>query len=156
MACPLVLPKTLQWTDTSHNGLKIADIPEIVLLGNTSLKYLNASYCGLRTIVYPLYCAWNVTLPLETIDLSNNNLQCVNASVFNKAVFGCDWSSLKHLYIGSNKLGNSEGNVCNKDKSNVLRFLESLNNLSFGHFQQQASIWSETCQFRDTDSTRST
>ena len=129
MACPFVFPKTLKWIDTSHNALQIAKVPELVFMRNTSLKYLNASYCGLRTIVYPVYCPWYVIPQLETIDLSNNNLQCVSALVFNKTVSGCDWSSLKYLNLGNNELGNIDGNVCNKNKNNVLGFLESLTNL---------------------------
>ena len=130
MACPFVFPKNLKWVDTSHNALQVADVPELVFMRNTSLKYLNASYCGLRTIVYPLYCPWNIIPQVDTIDLSNNNLQCINASVFNKTVSGCDWNSLKCLNLGSNELHHIDGNVCSNSKNNVMGFLEPLTNLS--------------------------
>ena len=103
--------------------------PEIVLLGNTSLKYIRASYYGLQTIVFSVYCPWNIIFKLETMDLSKNNLRCINTSVLIKKGAVCDWSSLKYLYLGNNKLGDIHGNFCNKDKNNVLGFLEPLTNL---------------------------
>ena len=42
---------------------------------------------------------------------------------------GCNWKSLKYLYLGINKLGNIDNNVCNDDKNNVFGFLEPLTNL---------------------------
>ena len=63
------------------------------------------------------------------MNVSNNNLQCINASFANKTVSGCDWSTLKYLYLGNNELGNIDGNICNKDKNNVLGFLEPATNL---------------------------
>ena len=96
---------------------------------NNSLKYVNASYSNLVTIVYPFYCPWNVIPQIENLDFRNNNLQCINASVFNKTISGCNWRSLKYLYLGSNKLDNIDKNACNDDKHNVFGFLEPLINL---------------------------
>ena len=79
---------------------------------------------------FPVYCAYSGINPwLETLDISNNNLQCINASVFNKDIGNCDWSSLKRLYLSNNKLGQTEGNICNKNKSNIFGFLEHLHSL---------------------------
>ena len=96
---------------------------------NNSLKYVNASYSNLITIVYPFYCPWNVIPQIENLDFRNNNLQCINASVFNKTISGCNWRSLKYLYLGSNKLDNIDKNACNDDKNNAFGFLEPLINL---------------------------
>ena len=97
MACPYRLPKKLEWIDVSHNGVVTVNIPEVVLLGNTSLKYLKASYCGIQTATLPMYCPWKITPQIETLDLSNNNLQCVNATFFDGSITGCNWTSLKYL-----------------------------------------------------------
>ena len=78
MACPYVIPRKMEWIDISYNGVHIANIPELVLLRNTSLNYLKASYCGIRTIVYPMYCPWNVVPKIEILDLRNNHLQCIS------------------------------------------------------------------------------
>ena len=34
MACPFILPKSLQWIDVSHNGIQAINVPELVLFGN--------------------------------------------------------------------------------------------------------------------------
>ena len=129
MACPFVAPRKLEWIDISNNAFKAANIPELVLLGNISVKYIKASNCGIRTYVYPMYCPWNIVMTIEKLDFSNNRLQCINASVFNETISGCDWKSLKYLYLGSNKLGNIDNNTCNDEKGNVFGFLEPLINL---------------------------
>ena len=130
MACPLAPPPKLSWVDISHSGLFVDSIPELVLLTKNSLKYLKISYCGVQTITFPVYCPYSGINPrLETLDFDNNNLQYINASVFNKSIGNCDWSSLKRLYLGNNKLGQIEGKIYNKDKSNIFGFLEPLHNL---------------------------
>ena len=130
MACPLAPPPKLLWIDISHNGLFGVSIPELVLLTNSTVKYLNVSYYGIQTINFPVYCPYSgINFWLETLDFSNNNLQCINASVFDKSIGNCDWSSLKRLYLSNNKLGQTEGNICNKNKSNIFGFLEHLHSL---------------------------
>ena len=129
MACPYALPRNLEWIDMSHNALLVSKVPELVAMRNTSLKCVNVSYSGLGTFMYPVYCPWNVVPQVENVDFSNNNLRCINASFFNKTISGCDWKSLKYFYLGSNKLGNIDSNICNNDKNNVFGFLEPLTNL---------------------------
>ena len=43
MACPLVPPPNLLWIDLSHSGLFTVNVPKIVLLSNSTLKYFKAS-----------------------------------------------------------------------------------------------------------------
>ena len=129
MACPFVLPKSLQWIDVSHNGIQAINVPELVLFGNYSLKYFKGSFCGVQSAPNPLYCPRNIKIKVETVDLSNNNLQCVNASFFDTNLTGCDWSSLRYLLLGSNKLGMTATNICNQNNSNILGFLEPLKHL---------------------------
>ena len=130
MACPLAPPPNLLWIDLSHSGLFTVNVPKIVLLSNSTLKYFKASYCGIQTMGYPLYCPRTHTSPqIQTIDLNNNNLQCITASMFNQSITNCNWNSLKRLHLKNNKLGQIEGNVCNKDKNNIFGFLEPLHSL---------------------------
>ena len=49
MACPFAFPPKLSWVDISHSGLFAVNIPELVLLMNSTLKYFNVSYCGVQT-----------------------------------------------------------------------------------------------------------
>ena len=129
MACPFILPKSLQWIDVSHNGIQAVNVPELVFFGNYSLKYFKGSFCGVQSAPHPMYCPWNIKLQVETVDLSNNNLQCVHDSFFNTNLTQCDWSSLRYLLLGSNKLGMTDGNICNQNKSDILGFLEHLKHL---------------------------
>ena len=133
MACPLWLPPKMEWIDVSHNGVRAIRLPELALIRNSTLRYFNGSYCGIQTIQLPVYCVHSVVstvVPqLETIDISNNNLQCVNATFFDGSITHCDWRSLKHIYLSNNKLGLVEGNICNQDQNNTLGFLKPLRNL---------------------------
>ena len=84
--------------------------------------------CGSR--LYLAVYTYNLASPqIQTIDLNNNNLQCITASMFNESITNCNWNSLKRLHLRNNKLGQIEGNVCNRDKNNIFGFLESLHNL---------------------------
>ena len=133
MACPLWLPPKMEWIDLSHNGVRALRLPELALMRNSILRYFYASYSGIQTVQLPVYCvhsAVSTVVPqLETIDMSNNNLQCVNASVFDGSITHCDWSSLKHLYLNNNKLGLVKENICNGDRNDTLGFLTPLWNL---------------------------
>ena len=133
MACPLWLPPKMKWIDVSHNGVKALRLPELALMRNSTLRYFYGSYSGIQTVELPVYCVHSsistVVPQIETIDMSNNNLQCVNASFFDGSITHCDWTSLKHLYLSNNKLGLMEGNICNLDRNNTLGFLTPLENL---------------------------
>ena len=129
MACPLSLPPKLQWIDASNNEYHTSDFPEMALMRNSTLKFVNASHSEIQTFLRPIYCPYYVCPNIETIDLSNNNLKCFATSFFNKTVTGCNWRSVKYLYLQNNKLGHFEENPCTNPKNNTLRFLKSLPNL---------------------------
>ena len=133
MACPLWLPPKMEWIDVSHNGVRALRFPELALIRNSTLRYFNAAYSGIQTIQLPVYYVHSVVSTVvpqvETIDMSNNNLQCVNASFFDGSITHCDWNSLKHLYLSNNKLGLIDGNICNQDRNDTLGFLTPLGNL---------------------------
>ena len=129
MTCPIYLPLNIQWIDLSQNGFILVVVPQAVFLNNNSLNFLNVSYNGIHNARLPLYCAHNIVPQIETFDLRNNGMQCINATVSNESITGCDWSSLKRVYLGNNQLGKIEGNSCNKDKHNVLGFLKPAWNL---------------------------
>ena len=95
MTCPLYLPPNTQWIDMSQNGFILVIIPQLLLLSNNSLKFLDSSYNGIHSARLPVYCAYNVIPQIETIDLSNNGIQCINATFFNKSITSCDWTSFK-------------------------------------------------------------
>ena len=133
MACPLFLPPKIKWIDVSHNGVRKLRTPELALIRNSTLRYFNISFCGMQIIQLPIYCLHStittVVPQVETMDISNNNLQCLNASVFDISSSHCDWSSLKYFYLRNNKLGQVAGNICNRDRNNTLGFLKPLTNL---------------------------
>ena len=101
----------------------------MVLLRNCTLNNLRASYTGMGTIQFPIYCAFNVRFPLETVDVSNNGLRCINESSFDQSATNCDWSSVKYLYLNNNNLGQISGNICNRNKQNILGFLKPASGL---------------------------
>ena len=129
MACILILPPKLQWIDLSHSRYAPLRLPKFAMLQNTSLKSLDASYNGIHYIENPVYCektnASSVVPQIETINLNNNALECINSSFFSH----CDASSLKRVFLRNNRLGNIEGNFCNRDKNNILGFLKPAINL---------------------------
>ena len=133
MTCPLFLPRKIKWIDVSHNGIRKLRTPTLALIRNSTLRYFNGSFCGMQAILLPIYCLHStittVVPQVETIDMSNNNLQCMNASVFDVSVTNCDWSSLKYFYLSNNKLGQMEGNICNRDRNTTIGFLKPLTNL---------------------------
>ncbi len=61
--------------------------------------------------------------------MSYNSIQCFNATIFDGSVTHCSWANLTHLYLGNNKLGWIEGNICNEDRTNILGFLKPLTSL---------------------------
>ena len=103
----------------------------VAILKNSTLKFLNASHTSIQTAERPIYCPWNIIPQLETIDVSNNNIECINSSYFNESVTGCNWT-LKVLNLNSNRLG-EENNHCNYDRNNSLTFLKPLKNLQVLH-----------------------
>ena len=126
MVCPIILSRQLKWMDISRSGIKVQQIPQLALMQNSTLNYFKASYTGIESVQFPIYCPFNVVPKIETIDVSNSALRCVNESVFDPNIGHCDWSSIKYLYLANNKLGNIMGNTCNYKKQNILGFVKHL------------------------------
>ncbi len=122
MSCPVFFGPSLEWIDLAHNGMIETIPPEMTLMSPMKVRFLKASYCGIQMIKNPLYCRPGVVPTIETFDLSMNSIQCVNASVFHF----CNWNALRNLYIGGNRLGETERNICNENKNNILQFLRPL------------------------------
>lgn len=98
-ACPVSLPKTLEVVDISNNGMHLPQVPEITFMNNMSLKIILASNTGLSKLLGPWYCRHRPTI--EKIDVSENGLDFVHQDVFGH----CNWTSMKTLLLGGNRLG---------------------------------------------------
>lgn len=129
MACPIAFPPNMIWFDASHTDINFRVWPEMILLTNSTLRYVNVSSCGITTVTRPMYCAWDTIPRIETFNWSHNTLQCVNATTFDRKITNCDWSALNYLYMGYNQLGLIQGNICNEHRNNTLGFLKPLTNL---------------------------
>ena len=129
MACPMIFPPKLEWIDISHNGIKAQRLPELAFIQNSTLKSVDASYNGIHIVEKPIYCVKtklsSIVPKLETLNFNNNALQCANSAFLSH----CDWSSVKRGYLRNNKLGQVEGNVCNRNKNNTLGFIKPAINL---------------------------
>ena len=131
MTCPILMPQRLEWIDISHHGFYLVTVPQGIILTNTSLKSGFASNCGIQTVKLPVYCppGWNIKIHVEMVDVSNNGLQCVNATTFDKNVTNCDWRSVKYVNLRNNQLGNTDTNTCNHDRNNIVGFLRPLTDI---------------------------
>ena len=135
MVCPFILSSQLKWIDLSRSGIRIQQTPQVELMQNSTLSFFKASYTGIESVQNPIYCPFNVIPKIETIDISHSALRCINESVFDPNISHCDWRSLKYLYLGNNKLGNTLGNTCNYKKQNIFVFVKHLSGLkSVGYF----------------------
>ena len=127
----MLLPSKLKWIDVSQMEKDVQDLPEFVILVNSTLRSVDMSYNRISTIKHPIYCQtsglFGVFPQIKTINFNNNALQCINSSFFSY----CDWSSLTRLHLRNNQLGRTEGNVCNRDKNNTLGFLKPAINLEY-------------------------
>ena len=130
MTCPMILPPKLKWVDISRSPMEIQQIPKLALMQNSTLNFVKASYTATESFQFPIYCSFNVIPKIETLDFSHNALRCFNESVFDPDFGHCDWSSLKYLYLGNNKLGNTFWNNCNHNKQNILGFVRHLTGLN--------------------------
>ena len=147
MTCPLKLPRKLEWIDISHHGFALVTLPQSVILTNSSLKSAEASNCGIQTMKLPVYCPpdRHIKIHVESVDVSSNGLQCVNATAFDKNVTNCDWSSVKYVNLRNNQLGNIETNTCNRDRQNIVGFLKPVTgiltlDLSMNMFQNSEKL----------------
>ena len=122
MACPLVFPPKLKWLYLAQTNVRMNQLPELVFLKNSTVKSIDLSNNGLHFIIKPIYCVKtnisSVVPQIETINFNDNALKCVTSEFLRH----CDWSSVKHAYLRNNKLGQTEENICNTDKNNILGF----------------------------------
>ena len=84
-SCPVKIPKYMQWVDMSHYGLHLPDVPELVILTNSTLKYVNLAYSEVQFFKKPIFCPtglFHTTVQIETFDFRFNTIQCFNESMF--------------------------------------------------------------------------
>ena len=112
MACPIIFSLSVAVDRcVSYRNKNSANSRTGILMQNSTLKYFKASYTGIESVQFPFYCAFNVIPKIETIDVNNSALRCINESVFDPNIGHCDWRSLKYVYLGNNKLGNTFENT---------------------------------------------
>ncbi len=130
-SCPISLPKEMKWVNMSHGGYHMPDVPEMVLLTNSSLKLVNLSYTGINSLKHRIYCRTEpgIIIQIETFDMSGNSIRCINSTIFSVSGTNCNWNSLKHLYFGGNNLGSLGKNECNNKEKDNLGLIKPLVNL---------------------------
>ncbi len=87
---------------------------------------VNISYSNIPYLAYTVHCAPMVKPVIYLLDLSHNNLECINAKYFTN----CSWVFLWYLNLTHNNLGIRSSRCSSIDK-NPLEFLTPLRNLSF-------------------------
>ena len=126
-ACPIQFPKKLEWVAATHNGVHFTQLPELVLMNNGTLKYLDVSNNGIQSILKPLYCARaaDVYSTVEHLDMSNCGIDCVNKTSTNYCTY-----SVKFFNLSENKLGLLKGKCNRNPKRDFLTFIKPLTTLS--------------------------
>ena len=125
MTCIGSFPKNLTHLDHSYSGFQLPAIPEIAMMNNNSLQFVYLSSNSIRRMPKPFYCPF--TKPsFRLVDLSNNNIECINSSYFSH----CDWSCLNVLNLRGNRMREVYDNVCNHNMTYFLAFLRPLWNLT--------------------------
>ena len=126
-ACPLNIPRQLQWVDMSYFGFQLPQVPELAILTNNSLNYINAAYTGVSALPFQIFCpdSLNIIPQFKTSDLTGNSIQCINSSIF----VNCSMEKLEYLRLGKNDLGSVGPNVCHNGPNGNLAFLKPLYNL---------------------------
>ena len=111
-AWPFVWPEKLKWISLSNvNGLKMSEVPKVVLLNSGSLKYADVSGNEFKTFSNPIYCLEKLHLisTIEHADASHCGIMCVVKDMFEHCEYHVKFANLSH-----NKLGLLEGG-CNKE-----------------------------------------
>ena len=126
-ACPLNIPRQLQWVDLSYFGYQLPQVPELAILTNNSLNYLNAAYTSISALPFMIFCptSLNIVPQFKTFDFTGNSIRCINSSIF----VNCSMENLEYLYLGKNDLGWVGHNVCNNGPGGNLAFIQPLSNL---------------------------
>ena len=125
-ACPFQLPKNLTHLDLSTSGFKLSTIPELVLMNNNNLHFVNLSSNAIQQLPRTFYCAPNVKPVISILDLSNNKIECITSSFFSH----CNWSSLNILKLNQNQLKHTNLGECSGNGTDPLNFLKTLLNLT--------------------------
>ena len=125
-ACPFQLPENLTYLDLSSSAFKLSTIPELVLMTNNSLHFVNLSSNALQQLPKPFYCARNTKPAFRILDLSNNKIECITSSFFSH----CNWSSLHVLKLSQNQLKQRSLGGCEGNGTDPLSFLKPLENLT--------------------------
>ena len=55
MACPMILPRKLKWVDMPRSGIEIQQIPELVLMQNSTLNFIKASDTGIESFQFLIF-----------------------------------------------------------------------------------------------------
>ena len=125
-ACPFQLPKNLTHLDLSSSAFKLSTIPELVLMNNSTLSFINLSSNAVKQLPKPFYCAGNNKPNFNILDLSNNRIKCINSSFFTY----CNWSSLNILKLNQNQLKQHNFGDCTRNGTEPFAFIKPLLNLT--------------------------
>ena len=125
-ACPFQLPKNLTQLDLSSSGFKLPTMPELVLMNNNTLQFVNLSSNAIQQLPKPFYCAPNIKPAMNILDLSNNKIECITSAF----VSHCNWSSLNILKLNQNQIKRATWSDCNRNGTDPLSFIKPLENLT--------------------------
>ena len=125
-ACAFEPPENLTSLDLSSFGFKLSTIPELVLMNNNTLHFVNLSSNAIKQLPQPFYCAPNVKPAMNILDLSNNKIECITSSFFSH----CNFSSLNILKLNQNQLKQTNLGECSGNGTDPLNFLKTLLNLT--------------------------
>ena len=124
-ACPFSVSENLTSLDLS-SSFRVPVIPELVLMNNNTLKLVNMSFNAIQHLPKPFHCAANTKPVINTLDLSNNKIECIKSSFFTH----CDWSSLNIFKLNQNKLSQITLGDCRENGTEPLSFIKPLMNLT--------------------------
>ncbi len=125
--CMMRLPTNLTRVILTNNNLHEtpALLGNITFASNTSqFLMINVAYSHINYLAYTLRCAPRVVPRIHTMDLSHNEMECINAQYF----VDCDWRYLKHLNLPHNTLG-IHTSRCGNIIQSPLKFLQPLTDL---------------------------
>ena len=124
--CPFELPRNLEYLDLSSWAFKLSTIPQLALMNNNTLQFVNLSFNAIQQLPKPFYCAGNSKPAFRILDLSNNKIKCINSSFFTF----CNWSSLNILKLNNNQIKQRNFGDCSNNETEPLGFIKPLLNLT--------------------------
>ena len=125
-ACSFGVPENLTLLDLSSSTFKLPTIPELILMNNNTLHFVDLSSNAIQKLPRPFYCAHNIKPAIKSLDLSNNKIECITSSFFTH----CDWSSLNILKLNQNQLKQRVLGDCGGKGIEPLSFIKPLLNLT--------------------------